>query len=221
MLTFVITILLKLVGAVIFFFILPYLFYYNVYKFYRTKWFYERQDCVHKMTGTAKMLPIIGSIRAMLECLKQMEEQKSNKAIATVYYDNYVGEWKPVCHMVVMNELWTIISDPIIAEVMYTTKNKYFNKHYAIRELTYCLTGDTILFAETSAEWRARRKTLSPAFYKGKLIKMVEIARSSVGLTVAHLKGLIKECAEPRRKIDLIDKVSDMSVRTLLMCATG
>ena len=50
---------------------------------------------------------------------------------------------------------------------------------------------------------------------------MVEIARKSVRRTVDHWRKLIKESGESRTKIHLIDKISDMSVRTLLMTATG
>ena len=82
--------------------------------------------------------------------------------------------------MFMTNDCWLFISDPLIAEAMYTTKNKYFDKHPIMRNLMYVLTGDSILLSTTSTEWRARRKAISPAFYKGKLIKMVEIARQSV-----------------------------------------
>ena len=124
----------------------------------------------------------------MLKCLRQNELEQTNKATITTFYEKSAGEWAPVLQAVVANEIWLVISDPLIVEAMYTTKNKFFNKSPMMRELLFCLTGDSILFSETSAEWRARRKTLSPAFYKGKLIQMVEIARESVRFTLEHLK---------------------------------
>jgi len=42
------------------------------------------------------------------------------------------------------------ISDPGVVQELYTTKNKYFDKHPLIKDLTYCLTGESILFAETT-----------------------------------------------------------------------
>ena len=119
------------------------------------------------------------------------------------------------------NDCWLFISDPLIVEAMYTTKNKYFDKHPIMKNLMYVLTGDSILLATTSAEWRARRKALSPAFYKGKLVKMVEIARKSVQLSLDVLDSLLKESTEPRRQIDFIDQTSNMNVRIMLMCAFG
>ena len=76
---------------------------------------------------------------------------------------------------------------------MYTTKNKYFTKHPIIGEVLHDLTGDSILFSPTSTEWRSRRKALSPAFYKMKLIQMIEIARESMRFTLEHLKKLTRE----------------------------
>ena len=60
-----------------------------------------------------------------------------------------------------------------------------------MKDLTLCLTGRSILFAETTREWKEARKTLSPAFYKGKLVGLVEIARESVRTSTDRLKNLI------------------------------
>ena len=76
------------------------------------------------------------------------------------------------------------IYDVKVVEAMYTTKNKYFDKHPLVGNMSYCLTGDSILFAETSEDWRTSRKAISPAFYKGKLEKLVEIGKSAIRTTL-------------------------------------
>lgn len=115
-----------------------------------------------------------------------------------------------------------LISDPNVVEAMYTTKNKYFNKHPHIKDLTMCLLGKSILLAETSQEWKEARKTLAPAFYKGKLIGLVELARESVRFTVNQLKGIIAKSPKGKAaEIDLIHEMSVMLVRILLVCALG
>ena len=53
-----------------------------------------------------------------------------------------------------VNQSFVCISDVKVVEAMYTTKNKYFDKHPLIQELSACLTGNSILFAETSDDWR-------------------------------------------------------------------
>lgn len=72
------------------------------------------------------------------------------------------------------------MQDAAVVEAMYTTKNKYFDKHPLVKDLTHCLLGDSILFAETTQDWKKSRKAMSPAFYKGKLVQLVEIAKLSV-----------------------------------------
>jgi cytochrome P450 len=69
------------------------------------------------------------------------------------------------------------ISDPKIVQELYTTNNKYFDKHPIVRDVTMRLLGNSILFADTDREWRKRRTAFSPAFYKGKLVQMVETAK--------------------------------------------
>ena len=201
---------------------MPYFGYYRVYKFYLSKWFYEKQDCVLVAKGLNAPRPIIGNLIPVLRAVSKNMREGTNKSHLSTLYEITAGNWTPVWlvyHPV--HEAGLIISDPTIVEAMYTTKNKYFDKHPIIKELSYCLTGDSILFSETSSEWRARRKTVSPAFYKGKLLKMIEIARESVKITLNHFQGLIKESKEPKTRINLINELSDMTVRILLMCALG
>lgn len=104
---------------------------------------------------------------------------------------------------------------------MYTTKNKYFTKHPLIKNLNDALVGESILLAETSPEWRKARKTLSPAFYKGKLENLVEIAKGSVRSSITQLKGVVKKAENGQAEIDLIPELSDILVRIMLMCAFG
>ena len=73
-----------------------------------------------------------------------------------------------------------IIADVCVVEALYTTKNKYFDKHPVIHVFTEILIGESILFAPTTNEWKSSRKALSPSFYKGKLIQMVDLAKISM-----------------------------------------
>jgi cytochrome P450 len=73
-------------------------------------------------------------------------------------------------------EPMVLINDVKIVEQLYTTHNEYFDKHPIIQNLTLKLTGRSILFEESTANWRLRRKGLSPAFYKGKLKGLIRIA---------------------------------------------
>ena len=103
---------------------------------------------------------------------------------------------------------------------MYTTKNRYFDKHPLIKDLSYVLTGESILFAETSPEWRSSRKALTPAFYKGKLALMMQIAKEAMRLTVSQLHEHIEKHGDDS-EIDVMEAFSNMMARIMLMCALG
>ena len=69
-----------------------------------------------------------------------------------------------------------LIQDPEIVQDIYVKYNKFFNKSGRIKNLNYDLFGDGIIFMTESNElWSQKRKHLSAAFYKDKMISMLEI----------------------------------------------
>ena len=82
-----------------------------------------------------------------------------------------------------------------------------------------CLTGESILFAETTDDWRKSRKAMSPAFYKGKLEHLVEIAKQAVRSTLDRFKDIQHKGG--RQEVDIMEEISLMTSRILLVCALG
>ena len=105
--------------------------------------------------------------------------------------------------------------DVKVVQDLYTIHNKFFDKHPIAREVTYELLGGSILFADTNEMWRKRRTALSPAFYKGKLVQMVETAKASMRVTLAEWHH------KDSSRIDLVHEISLMFTRLLLRCAIG
>ena len=165
--------------------------------------------------------PVIGHIVPILKAVIHQKKNNLNNHIIDVIINLYSDGERPVLYGFFTCGVGLGIMDPSVVEAMYTTKNKYFSKHPLIKDLTLCLLGKSILFAETSSEWREARKTMSPAFYKGKLVSLVEIARESVRHSVDRLKNLVRDSKTPRTEINLITEISDIFVRILLMCALG
>ena len=124
------------------------------------------------------------------------------------------------CVSFITNQAGLGIADVKVVEALYTTKNKYFDKHPLIADLCYCLTGDSILFANTSDDWRSSRKAISPAFYKGKLENLVEVGKSAVATTLQRFKK-ISDQGGPKATIDIMEEVGMMQSRILLVCALG
>lgn len=80
------------------------------------------------------------------------------------------------------------------------------------------MLGNGILFSQTDVDWRKRRTAISPAFYKGKLVKLFEMAKSVVLKTNQRWRNL---SAGGRTRISFMDEVSRMHVSILLKCAFG
>jgi cytochrome P450 len=82
--------------------------------------------------------------------------------------------------------LW--INDPNLLNELYVTKNKYFDKHPLVHHGLKPLLGESILLSHSNEEWSKRRKTLSAAFYKDKLVKMTDIAKDVIDFEVKRWK---------------------------------
>lgn len=59
---------------------------------------------------------------------------------------------------------------------------------------------------------------MSPAFYKGKLQGLVEIAKRSVRETIRHFESL---CANGPVEIDMIHEISESVTQMMLKCIFG
>lgn len=75
------------------------------------------------------------------------------------------------------------------------------------------------MFAETSEDWRKSRKAVSPAFYKGKLESMVEIAKQAARKTLTRFNQI--SAKGPRSQVDIMEEIGLMTSRILLLCALG
>ena len=179
--------------SIFFCLILPYLLYYRVYDYYRSQNYYNNQKIVNQIPGIWGSYPLIGSIPAILKATLHQKKNNLNQHVATAMINMFLDGFKPIALVYFTAGTTIVISDPIVVEAMYTSKNKFFDKHPLVKELTLCLTGKSILFAETSREWKQARQTMSPAFYKGKLLGLVELARESVRFTTNNFKKITSE----------------------------
>jgi hypothetical protein len=68
-----------------------------------------------------------------------------------------------------------VIKDPELVSEIYGPKNKYTEKDGFIHNYLKELIGDSIVFSPSNDLWKEKRKKLSLAFYKDKMIKMLEI----------------------------------------------
>ena len=66
-----------------------------------------------------------------------------------------------------------LINKPEIVEELYVQKNRYFDKYPKTKTMFYPIFGDSMLFDKSDKLWSDKRKSLSAAFYKEKMIAML------------------------------------------------
>ena len=95
------------------------------------------------------MIPGLGSILAMIKAnIKNYRTGSIEHPITVLLRENC--PMTPCCFLMAScDEPGVIICDVTIVEAMYTTKNKYFDKHELVKNMVYPLLGDSILLAPT------------------------------------------------------------------------
>ena len=165
-----------------------YLFYWKVFDYTHAVYFYRKQgDNVCKLGWFH--LPLVGNVFLILWSAWKSYRENDNYFIMKHGFDDATKD-TDVGILWLSKDCGIGIKDVKVVEAMYTGKNKYFDKHPLVKDLAKCLTGDSILFAETSDDWRKSRKAISPAFYKGKLENLVEIAKQAVDTTLTRFKSI-------------------------------
>ena len=68
-----------------------------------------------------------------------------------------------------------MVTDPEIVEDIYVKYNKYFDKSGRSKNTLYDLFGEGLVLIESNETWRQKRKHMSVAFYKDKMISLLDI----------------------------------------------
>jgi len=146
-----------------------------------------------------------------------MKKEKGNEHPATVMIREDFGWDRPKVVGSYFSHRATLgIASPEMVQDLYGSKNKYLDKHRQLRDILYPLMGDSILFSPSTEGWSHRRKSLSGAFYKDKLIKMVEIVKGCMSEKVDEWREKFVN-----KDMDLILETSRILVKVILSCTFG
>lgn len=78
--------------------------------------------------------------------------------------------------------------------------------------------GDSILLSDSSEVWGKKRKVLSTAFYKEKLIMMCDIVKQCVNEKVEDIKVRFVRTG---KEMNLMQEISKTFVKIIMTCAFG
>jgi|LauGreDrversion4_2_1035121.scaffolds.fasta_scaffold1033780_1 cytochrome P450 len=101
---------------------------------------------------------------------------------------------------------------------VYLSKNKLFDKDPMSKILFHSLFGESIVLASGDELWSRKRKVLSSAFYKEKLIKMTEQIRQIMADKIYEME---RDFVAPGKPIDVIKEMGDIQMRVILIAAFG
>jgi cytochrome P450 len=101
---------------------------------------------------------------------------------------------------------------------IYITKNKFFDKDPMARISLGTLFGDSIILASSNEEWAKKRKILSSAFYKDKLVRMTDTIRKVVAQKIEEFEHNYVATGEP---MDIVREMGDLQMRIILVSAFG
>ena len=113
------------------------------------------------------------------------------------------------------------IQDPSLVSELYTTKNHLVDKNGELRDWTTDLMGESFLFSKNDAVWKVKRQACSHAFYKEKLLDMVEVMKE---ITATKFETWIEEIKNSQQKTHVVDtttEFADIMARNIITIAFG
>ena len=96
-----------------------------------------------------------------------------------------------------------LVADPDIVQEMLVTKNAQIDKTGVYAAVFANFFGKSFLFSKTDGAWKAKRKGLGQAFYKDKLITMLNTLKDYMFEQNMAWMNEIKASAHGTTKIDI------------------
>jgi len=172
---------------------LPYYFYTRVIDVYLSYYHYSNQEYT-KLKCVGFPMPVFGNFFQTLPILKKLLKNNDNKVPFTKLIEEKFGgpSYEGVILHYVAHKPRLYICDPKFCEGIYVTQNAHYNLTPNLRNLFYCFTGGSILFSQSNDHWRARRKAMTPAYFKEKIRGVVKLAGLTVKNSITRMK-VVKE----------------------------
>lgn len=113
------------------------------------------------------------------------------------------------------------IHEPSIVQDIYTSKNKYVDKLGESEQIFSDLLGKSFLFSKGDDVWKAKRKATSHAFYKDKLIPMLDILKEQIMKRFHIWLKQIEDSPDGTARINMAREFSEIFSRNIITIALG
>ena len=125
--------------------------------------------------------------------------------------------------MTVLNQLkpQVLLSDPEVVQEFMVTKNNLVEKNAALAAAVKNILGDGFIFSVTDETWKRKRKGIAHAFYKDKLIVMLEKLKDYTIQTQQLWIERIRESKDGSTQIDMSREFLHLLEKFLLHIVFG
>ena len=166
--------------------------------------YYKRQG----VPFLTPVLPFFGNFLSVVRVTKE-NPKRDYVPFGPLLDDQYgVGKNPPdIVGAMMQSQAIVVLNSARVMTDVYLTKNKYFDKDPMSQVLFGSLFGESIVLAAGDELWNRKRKVLSSAFYKEKLVKMTEQIRAIVAEKIAELE---RNNVAANKPIDVIKEMGDI-----------
>lgn len=109
----------------------------------------------------------------------------------------------PVVAINFAGNVMLMVADPDMVTDLLVKKNNLFDKTGNTEAIFKKLLGSSFLFSRADEEWKKKRKACAHAFYKERLVHMLEILKDKIGADCERWSALIADSPDAQTTIDL------------------
>ena len=125
----------------------------------------------------------------------------------------------PMVVMQLNGNCFTFVNDPDAIRDIFTTKDQFTDKTEMSLEMFREFLGESFLFAHTDDVWKAKRKACAHAFYKERLLKMMDIFKMKLRENAS--KWLDGVAASGSHRIDIAQEFERIFAHNIIHIAFG
>lgn len=98
--------------------------------------------------------------------------------------EDFGKKFDPIVGLMALFRPSFYVCSPDVLEEIYITKNKSFDKDPGIAFVMSPLLGTSTLVSVSNEKWAHKRKAVSSAFYKSRLLQMTETVKEIMDQTI-------------------------------------
>ena len=133
---------------------------------------------------------------------------------------SYDAAKNPVVIFNFVGQIQILIADPQVLKDMFSTKNQLVDKTDLLGIMFKNFYGDSFLFSKTDENWKAKRKATAHAFYRERMVNMLEVLKDKIGEACESWNLLIDKNGG-EATIDIAHETRKLFARNIIHIAFG